>query len=158
MDKILLTYYSSSGNTKKMAEKIAETIKKERIETVLKKVEDVKVSELTGYDGIVMGSPTYYGAMAWQMKKLLDESVSLHGSLKGKVGGAFSSSANVGGGNETTVTDILHAMLIHGMIIQGEPSGDHYGPVAIGAPDDRALKCCERLGKNVASLVKELRS
>ncbi|MFH1380978.1 MAG: flavodoxin domain-containing protein [Candidatus Omnitrophota bacterium] len=156
MSKVLITYYSSSGNTKKMAEYIAETIKKEGIETVLKKVEDVKVGELTGYDGIIMGSPTYYGTMAWQMKKLIDESVSLHGSLKGKVGGAFSSAANIGGGNETTVTDILHAMLIHGMIIQGEPTGDHYGPVAIGAPDVRALKCCERLGKNVANLVKEL--
>ena len=156
MGKILITYYSNSGNTKKMAEKIAETIKEEGMETVLKKVEDVKVSELTGYDGIVMGSPTYYGTMAWQVKKLLDESVSLHGSLKGKVGGAFSSAANIGGGNETTVTDILHAMLIHGMIVQGEPKGDHYGPVAIGAPDVRALKCCERLGKNVADLVKKL--
>jgi len=156
MGKVLITYYSRSGNTKKMAERIAETVKKEGIEAVLKKVEDVKVSELAGYDGIVMGSPTYYGTMAWQVKKLLDESVSLHGSLKGKVGGAFSSARNVGGGNETTVTDILHALLIHGMIIQGEPKGDHYGPVAIDAPDDRALQCCERLGKNVADLVKKL--
>ncbi|MGB2705934.1 MAG: flavodoxin domain-containing protein [Candidatus Omnitrophota bacterium] len=154
MSKVLVTYYSSSGNTKKMAERIAETVKKEGVETVLKRVEDVKASELTGYDGIVMGSPTYYGTMAWQVKKLLDESVSLHGSLKGKVGGAFSSAANIGGGNETTITDILNAMLIHGMIIQGEPNGDHYGPVAIGAPDGRALKCCERLGKNIAGLVK----
>ena len=156
MGKVLVTYYSSSGNTKKMAEKIAETIKKEGIETVLKKVENVKVSELTDYDGILIGSPTYYGTMAWQVKKLLDESVSLHGSLKGKIGGAFSSAANIGGGNETTITDILNAMLIHGMIVQGEPNGDHYGPVAIGAPDSRALKCCERLGKNIANLVKKL--
>ncbi len=89
MAKVLVTYYSSSGNTKKMAEKIAETVKKEQIETILKKVENVKVSELTDYDGIVIGSPTYYGTMAWQVKKLLDESVSLHGSLKGKIGGAF---------------------------------------------------------------------
>ena len=156
MGRVLIAYYSSSGNTKKMAEKIAETVKKEQIETVLKKIEDVKVSELTGYDGIVIGSPTYYGTMAWQIKKLLDESVSLHGSLKGKIGGAFSSAANIGGGNETTITDILNAMLIHGMIVQGEPNGDHYGPVAIGAPDSRALKCCERLGKNIANLVKKL--
>ena len=156
MAKVLVTYYSSSGNTKKMAEKIAETVKKEEIETLLRKVEDIKVSELTDYDGIVIGSPTYYGTMAWQVKKLLDESVSLHGSLKGKIGGAFSSAANIGGGNETTITDILNAMLIHGMIVQGEPNGDHYGPVAIGAPDSRALKCCERLGKNIANLVKKL--
>ena len=139
-----------------MAEKIVQTLKKEGVETVLKKVEDVKTKELTGYDGIVIGSPTYYGAMAWQVKKLLDESVSLHGSLKGKIGGAFSSAANVGGGNETTISGILNALLIHGMIIQGEPKGDHYGPVATGAPDERALKCCERLGKNIANLAKKL--
>ncbi len=156
MGKVLVTYYSRSGNTEKMAKSIAGTLKKEGIKTALKKAEEVKVSELTGYDGIVMGSPTYYGTMAWQVKKLLDESVCLHGSLKGKVGGAFSSARNVGGGNETTVTDILHAMLIHGMIVQGEPKGDHYGPVAIDAPDARASQCCERLGKNVADLVKKL--
>ena len=156
MGRVLIAYYSSSGNTKKMAEKIAETVKKEEIDTVLKKVENVKASELTDYDGIVIGSPTYYGTMAWQVKKLFDESVSLHGGLKGKIGGAFSSAANIGGGNETTITDILNAMLIHGMIVQGEPNGDHYGPVAIGAPDSRALKCCERLSKNVANLVKKL--
>ena len=156
MAKVLITYYSKSGNTKKMAEKVNETIKKEGVETDLKKVESVKASDLTKYDGIVIGSPTYYGTMAWQIKKLLDESVSFHGDLKGKIGGAFSSAANIGGGNETTITDMLNAMLIHGMIVQGEPQGDHYGPVAIGAPDARSLKCCERLGKNVANLVKKL--
>jgi len=156
MSKVLLAYYSSSGNTEKMAQKIAETVKKEGIETVLKKVEDIKASDLIEYDGIILGSPTYYGTMAWQVKKLLDESVRFHGKLKGKVGGAFSSAANIGGGNETTVTDILHAMLVHGMIVQGESTGDHYGPVAIGAPEARALKCCERLGKNIANLIKKL--
>lgn len=156
MQKVLITYYSRSGNTKKMAEKIRDTIKNEKIDIVLKEVEEVEVSELTKYDGIIIGSPTYYGTMAWQIKKLLDESVVLHGKLKGKIGGAFSSAANVGGGNETTITDILNALLIHGMIIQGEPKGDHYGPVSIGSPDDRALECCERLGKNVADLVKKL--
>jgi NAD(P)H dehydrogenase (quinone) len=156
MGKVLVAYYSRSGNTKKMAEKIAETIKKEEIEAVLKEIEEVTVNELTGYDGIVIGSPTYYGSMAWQIKKLLDESVTLHGKLKGKIGGAFSSAANIGGGNETTIADILNAFLIHGMIVQGEPKGDHYGPVAINVPDDRSLKCCERLGKNVANLVKKL--
>jgi NAD(P)H dehydrogenase (quinone) len=156
MARVLITYYSQSGNTEKMAEKIADVVKKEGMEADLKKVESVKASELLKYDGIIMGSPTYYGTMAWQVKKLLDESVAYHGQLKGKVGGAFSSAANIGGGNETTITDMLKAMMIHGMIVQGEPLGDHYGPVAIGAPDARALKCCERLGKNVAALLKKL--
>ena len=156
MAKVLVLYYSRSGNTKEMAEKVADAIRKECVDTVLKRIEEVKLKELLDYDGIVIGSPTYYGTMAWQVKKFFDESVTYHGKLKGKVGGAFSSSANVGGGNETTITDILNAMIVHGMIVQGEPEGDHYGPVAIGSPDGRALKCCEYLGKNIAELVKKL--
>jgi len=156
MAKVLVCYYSRTGNTEKMAEKIAEVIKKEGLEVDLKKVENTSVDELLNYDCLIMGSPTYYGSMMWKLKKLLDESVKFHGKLKGKVGGAFSSAANIGGGNETTIQDILNAMLIHGMIVQGEPVGDHYGPVSIGAPDQRALKCCERYAQNLSSLVKKL--
>jgi len=48
-------------------------------------------------------------------------------------------------------------MLIHGMIIQGTSSGDHYGPVSIGSPDRRAEKLCVSLGKRVADLVIKLK-
>jgi NAD(P)H dehydrogenase (quinone) len=94
--------------------------------------------------------------MAWPLKKLLDESVKHHRKLKGKVGGAFASSANIGGGNETTIDDILHALLIHGMIVQGEPTGDHYGPVAIGRPDARTFKNCDQHARNLAALTLKL--
>jgi NAD(P)H dehydrogenase (quinone) len=156
MAKILIIYYSRGGNTKKMAQLIAEGVKKEKIEPELKDVKDVDASNLLEYDGIVIGSPTYYGTMAAEIKKLLDESVKFHGKLESKVGAAFSSSANVGGGNETTILDILNAMLIHGMIIQGDSQGDHYGPVSIGAPDSRSTKECLRLGSRVARLVKRI--
>lgn len=156
MAKILVIYYSQSGNTKKMAQAISEGIEKEGVEVVLKDVKDAQAYELLDYDGIIIGSPTYYGTMAAEIKILLDESVNLHGKLEGKIGAAFSSSANVGGGNETTILDILNAMLIHGMIIQGDPQGGHYGPVAIGAPDTRAIKECSRLGSRVARLVKKI--
>jgi len=95
--------------------------------------------------------------MAAEIKKLLDDSVKFHGKLEGKVGAAFASSANVGGGNETTILDILNAMLIHGMIVQGDWQGDHYGPVAIGAPDARANKECLRMGSRIARLVKRIK-
>jgi len=156
MAKALVTYYSQGGNTEKMAKKVHEVLKGEGVDATLMRIEEVRVDDLAAYDAIVLGSPTYYGTMAWQVKRLLDESVKLHGGLKGKVGAAFSSSANIGGGNETTILDILDAMLIHGMVVQGEPAGDHYGPVAVGAPDARALKCCERMAKNVAALVNKL--
>jgi NAD(P)H dehydrogenase (quinone) len=156
MASVLVCYYSRTGNTEEMAEKIAEVMKGEGLDVDLAKVENMKVDELLNYDCLIFGSPTYYGSMAWPLKKLLDESVKFHGRLKGKIGGAFSSSANVGGGNETTILSILKALIIHGMVVQGEPSGDHYGPVSIGTPDKRALKNCERYAKNLSSLVKKL--
>jgi len=157
MARALVVYYSRTGNTKKMAESIVEGIKNEGMEVVMKEAKDVDAGELLKYDAIAIGSPTYYGTMAAEIKKLLDESVKFHGKLEGKIGAAFASSANVGGGNETTILDILNAMLIHGMIIQGDPQGDHYGAVAIGAPDSRATKQCVRLGGRIAKLVKRLK-
>lgn len=156
MAKALVIYYSRSGNTKKMAESIAESIEKEGVEVVIKEVGDVDADELLKYEAIVIGSPTYYGNMAAGVKKLLDDSVKLHGKLDAKIGAAFASSANIGGGNETTILAILNAMLIHGMIIQGDHQGDHYGPVSIGAPDARAIKQCVKLGLRVARLAKKL--
>lgn len=156
MAKVLIVYYSRTGNTEKMAEAIKSAIEQEGVEVIKKKVEETQVDELLNYDGIVIGSPCYYGTMAWPIKKLLDESVKFHKKLKGKVGAAFCSSGNIGGGNETTILNILNALLIHGMIVQGEPVGDHYGPVAIYEPDERALKGCKKLGQNVANLVKKL--
>ena len=90
--------------------------------------------------------------MAADIKKLIDDSVKHHGALNGKVGGAFASSGGPGGGNETTVLDILRALLIHGMVIKGDPEGDHYGPIAVGAPDDRSAQECHKLGRAVATL------
>jgi len=156
MAKVLIVYYSKTGHTEKMANAVEEAVKEEGVDVVKKRVEDVQADELLEFDGIIIGSPTYYGIMAWPIKKLIDESVKFHGKLAGKVGAAFSSSANIGGGNETVILSILEALLIHGMIVQGEPKGDHYGPVAINEPDERALKGCKRLGQSVANLIKKL--
>ncbi|MDD5246562.1 MAG: flavodoxin family protein [Candidatus Omnitrophica bacterium] len=157
MPKLIVVYYSRGGNTKKMAELIAQGIAGQGAQAVLKDVLEVKAEELLEYDGIIVGSPVYYGSMSAEIKRLFDDSVKFHGKLDGKIGAAFSSSANIAGGNETTILDILNAMLIHGMIIQGDPQGDHYGPVAIGAPDSRSQKECLRLGTRVAALVKKLK-
>ena len=157
MDRVLVVYYSRSGNTKKMAELIKSGVEKESAQVVLKKVENTKVNDLLEADAIIIGSPVYYGSMAAPLKRLLDDSVSHHGDLDGKIGGAFASSANIGGGNETTILDILNAMLIHGMIIQGDPKGDHYGPVSIGRPDQRVEKECIRFGQRLGKLTKKLK-
>lgn len=155
MKKILILYFSQSGNTQRMSELIEEGIQKvEGVEVVRKHAEKFKVEELLHFDGILIGSPTYYGQMAWQIKKILDDSVKFHGKLDGKFGGAFASAGNIGGGNETVIRGLHDALLIHGLIIQGDPSGDHYGPVSIGSPSTREEKQCRRFGERFAKLVK----
>jgi NAD(P)H dehydrogenase (quinone) len=156
MARALVCYYSRTRNTEKMAAKIADVLRSEGLDVDLKKVEETKVDELLSYECLIFGSPTYYGSMAWPLKRLIDESVRFHGKLRGRVGGAFASSANIGGGNETTILDILNALLIHGMVVRGDYQRDHYGPVSIGRPDKRALTCCESYAKNVAALVNKL--
>jgi len=157
MAKGIVIYYSRSGNTKEMAEIIAKAMNDAGLDTDCKAVDKVKADDLHGYDTIVVGSPTYYGHMAAPIKELIDETVKFHGQLDGKIGAAFSSSANIGGGNETTIMGIIEAMLIAGMIVHGDPQGDHYGPVSIGKPDDRVKKQCARRGKRIAELTKKLK-
>ncbi len=157
MAKMLIAYHSRGGNTKAMAELVqAGAAAVEGVEVTLKPVGEVEAASLVRYDAIVIGSPTYYGLPAAEVKRLIDDSVALHGQLEGKVGGAFSSSANIGGGNETTILAILQALLIHGMVVPGVPAGDHYGPVAIGAPDRRAGTQCKDYGRRIAMLAKRL--
>ncbi|MGC9455281.1 MAG: NAD(P)H-dependent oxidoreductase [Phycisphaerae bacterium] len=157
MAKMLVCYYSRSGHTEHMARELAEgALEVDGVDVEVRPVGELEPKELLDYDAIAMGSPTYYGTMAAEVKKLLDESVSFHGKLNGKVGVAFSSSANVGGGNETTVLDLVKAMLIHGMVVQGSPGGDHYGAVAIGDPDDRAREQCRKFGRIAAELAVKL--
>ncbi|MHC4913906.1 MAG: flavodoxin family protein [Planctomycetota bacterium] len=154
MSGILVLYHSRTGNTEKMAKAVAEGVKEMGVDVSMAKAAGFKTELLKDFAGIAVGSPTYYGTMAWEVKKVFDESVRFHGELAGKVGGAFTSSANLAGGNETTILDIVKAMLVHGMVVQGTHSGDHYGPVAIGAPDERAIKGCKALGRRLARLVK----
>ncbi len=156
MAKAIVIYYSRSGNTKEMAEIITKSMNDEGLSTECKSVSDVSPDEVFSYDAIAIGSPTYYGQMAAPIKQLIDELVGRHGQLDGKVGAAFSSSANIAGGNETTIMGIIEAMLISGMVVQGDPKGDHYGPVSIGKPDKRVEAQCIRRGKRIAELTRKL--
>ena len=158
MTTIGVVYHSETGNTKKMAEEVVKGIEKSEneVNVALKTAEETDEDELLGWDGTIVGSPTYYGLPSAQIKDLFDRSVKHHGELEGKVGGAFTSAANRGGGNETTIVAILEMMLIHGMIVQGTSKKDHYGPVALGKPDNRALEGSRELGRRVAELCDRL--
>ena len=158
MAKAIVIYYSRTGNTKEMAEITAKSMNEADLQTECKSVSDIEVQDLLNYDAIVVGSPTYYGHMAGPIKQLFDDSVAFHGKLDGKIGAAFSSSANIAGGNETTIMGIIEAMLISGCVVQGDPQGDHYGPVSIGKPDERVQRQCIRRGRRIAELTKKLKT
>lgn len=155
MARVLVVYYSRSGHTELMANRIADGLRTEGLKVTCKKVEETNVDELLDVDGVVVGSPTYYGTMAAEVKSFLDRSVKHHTKLDGKVGAAFATSNSTG--QETTVLSILQALLIHGMVIQGDCSGLHYGVTSVGEAKDNDVQHCERFAKRYAALVKRLR-
>jgi NAD(P)H dehydrogenase (quinone) len=157
MAKVLISYFSKSGNTKAMAQYVKEGLDAlGDVEVDLKKVQDTKINDLRSSDGIIIGSPTYFGVMAAEVKALMDKSIQCYGKLVGKVGGAFTSSGMIGGGNETTILSILQGFLIHGMIVKGVQKGNHYGPVSVGVPDDDGRAECVQYGQMIGMLVKRL--
>ncbi len=158
MAKVLVIYYSRTGNTAKMAEAVAAGAKTSGAEVIVRKVGDVRLEELKNADGIIIGSPTYYGQMAAEIKQLFDSSTEIRGQLENKVGAAFTSSGSTEGGNQTTLISIIQSMLIHAMIVVGDPmeTGGHYGAIAVGEPSEKALEVCKQLGVRVANLTKKL--
>lgn len=157
--RILIVYDSKTGNTEKMAFAVAEGVKEVgRVDVAVKKIDEATNDDLLKADGIVVGSPTYYGQMSGKVKALFDESVKIHGKLEGKVGAAFTSSGGVASGAETTIISILEAMLVHGMIIQGRAQSGHYGAASVGAPKQREEQRCKELGKAIARLTLKLKT
>ncbi len=152
---VLIIYDSKTGNTEQMAQFVKKGVEEEGLSVELKKVDDLKTRDLLKADGIIVGSPTYYGLMTGKIKSFFDKSVEYHGKLDGKVGAAFATSGVLGGGNESTVLSIIQCFLVHGMIVQGSHTGGHYGAVSIGKPDSKAQKEAIRLGKRTAALVRQ---
>src|SRR6267143_1275088 len=72
---------------------------------------------------IIFGTPTRFGNMCAQMRNLLDQTGGLwaKGTLVGKIGSVFASTATQHGGQETTLTSFHSTLLHHGMIIVGVP-------------------------------------
>jgi menaquinone-dependent protoporphyrinogen IX oxidase len=68
--KGIVVYDTSYGNTKKIAETIAETLKESGIEVDLFDVKDVKLSS-KDYSFLVLGSPTKFGTMSFAIKFFL---------------------------------------------------------------------------------------
>ena len=159
MTQVLVVYDSRTGNTEKMALAVAEGAENVKgVEVVVLKVDQTKMGDLVNADAVILGSPTYYGNMTGKMKSFIDRTNGIHGKLKGKVGGAFTSSGDTACGAETTILSMLEAMLIHGMIVQGRHDNKHYGPTAVESPSKKEAESCKELGKRVATLAAILKS
>ncbi|MCR4393806.1 MAG: flavodoxin domain-containing protein [Dehalococcoidales bacterium] len=90
MKKILVVFYSKSGITESMAQYIAEGIRFTGNQAEVRKMDDIRSSQdLEGYDGIILGAPTYYQDLPEEGRKLLELMKSLN--LNGRLAGAFAS-------------------------------------------------------------------
>ena len=178
MADILVLYYSSGGSVRRLAELIADGIERvpgaaARLRTVprvapLTEVaappippEGAPYAELKDLEqcaGLALGSPARFGNMAAPLKHFLDGSAALwqRGALAGKPACAFTSSASLHGGQETTLISMLLPLLHHGMLIVGLPytqaelnatrdGGTPYGASHFaGIADDRPVPDAER--------------
>jgi flavorubredoxin len=90
MPKILILYYSRTGNTQKIAEAVAEGAKTiPNVEVELKY--HITPEELADFDAIAVGIPTYHHDMTVDIKKLFEEAAAKNINLKNKIGAAFGS-------------------------------------------------------------------
>ena len=152
--QILILYYSRSGNTRKLAEKIAEGVRAAGAEAVLKDTSEVTKEDFLTAAGVIAGSPVYFGIMAAELKKVFDDFVGIRKKMEGKAGAAFATSGHHTGGKETTIFSIIQCMMIYGMIIVGDPmsASGHYGVASLGAPDEGAGQDAVELGRRVAEV------
>jgi len=158
---ILITYYSASGNTEKMAKAVFEAASEnDSVAVVLKTVNEVTKEDVESADGIIIGSPTYYANMAAPVKAFIDGWFEQKVVLFDKVGGAFATGGGRTAGREFVVASLLLAMLNNGMIVAGPhyESWGTFGASAITAPpdegvDDSELDDARRLGSRIADLV-----
>ncbi len=148
--QLLITYYTGTGHTKRMAEEIGKGAERIGVKVVIKSVEECGLNDLVEADGVVMGSPTYFSNVAWQVKKLIDESIALYRrsyQLSGKVGGCFTSSGTQRDGKDCIrlleLTFGFHHKLkmIPGII---RTSGDK---------EEQVSQMCQRYGMEIAKQI-----
>ncbi|MGV8120422.1 MAG: NAD(P)H:quinone oxidoreductase [Candidatus Xenobiia bacterium LiM19] len=200
--KILVVYYSMYGHIHRLAEAVAEGVREvEGAEAVLRRVPETlseeilgkmgaveaqksmahipvcTVNELAEADAIIFGTPTRFGNMCGQMKQFLDATGGLwsKGSLVGKAGSVFTSSATQHGGQESTILSFQIVLLHHGMVVVGLPysfqgqtgidemkGGSPYGISTIAGsqgermPSEIELAGARYQGKHVAVIAKKL--
>jgi flavodoxin short chain len=145
MKKLLVLYYSRSGNTEKMANAVAEGAKADGVQVELKY--HVDSQDLAEYDAIAVGAPTYQHDMPVDFKNLFEEVATKGLNLKGKVATVFGS-YGWSGEAPKLLSEILKNRF--GMQVIEPPL------IAKYAPDTNALTACKDLGKKVSETLKNI--
>ncbi len=191
--EILVLYYSRHGAVEKLARLAARGVEATGARARLRTVASLNTGSHADSDigasapiatlddlrecaGLLLGSPTRFGAMAAAMQAFFESTTPLwlSGALVGKPAGAFTSTSTQHGGNEATLLDILRPLLHHGMLIVGLPytesalsetstGGTPYGASHVSGSNGSAPISAEErtlalaLGKRVAATALALR-
>ncbi len=143
MLKLLIVYYSQTGNTEKMAKAVEEGAKSVvGINVEMKYF--VRPEELAEADAIIFGMPTYYHEIGIDMKNLLEAVSKEEIDLRGKVGAAFGSYGWSGEAPNMLVEIMKNKF---GMDVIEPPIRIKYNP------DEEGLEECRKLGKTVAEKI-----
>ena len=140
MKQILVLYYSRTGNTERMAKAVAEGA---QVNDGVKVELSFHVSpeELSNFDAIAVGTPTYHHEMPLDFKNLFEEAAVKGLSLKGKVGAAFGSYGWSGEAPKLILEIMKHKFEMQVI----EPP-----LLAKYLPDQKMLDSCRELGKRIS--------
>ncbi len=90
MSKVLIIYHSFSGNTKKMAEALADGARGvEGVEVEIKTASEAQPADLENADGVAFGAPNTFGGMAGALREFFDRAWGVHEKTSGKPAVAF---------------------------------------------------------------------
>jgi NAD(P)H dehydrogenase (quinone) len=147
MAKVLVVYHSGTGNTKAMAQAVADGVKEVvGVEALLKEADQASVSDLVNADALAFGSPTYFSYMAGVVKAIFDKAYLSRSQLRGKPFAAFASG---GGGEVNSVQSIESVAASCGLrkVCEGVAVG--------GMPTESETQDCRRLGATLARAAKK---
>lgn len=166
---VLVAYYSATGSVEAMARAVADGAAAVPGTTVsLRSVDAVTREDLLAADGILIGTPVYFGNMAGPVKHFIDDWGFQDGTfLEDRAGGAFAVGDLDQGGREHAVLSLLVAMLSNGMVVVGpthQVDDVRYGGFGaaalrkIGLGSERQGASERELGRRVATLARSLAS
>ncbi len=144
MHKVLVAYISRTGMTEKMANFIAEGVRMTGVDVDLRKTTEIqKETDMQGYDGYILGCPTYHRDMTVGMKNFLF--LAQKANLVGKIGGAFCSYTHSGESGPMIFDTMQHVFKMDMVDLGALNLKEH----VIGTPD--GTKACQDYGKAVAA-------